>query len=95
MPFPFYPIGALVAGAVLLGALTVFVAALMAMDRAVSRASGAAGSVVSGLVSGVRGWSAGQTPDVDRPSASSATPDDGSIEAAPPIAVDRVRSRRR
>jgi hypothetical protein len=63
----------------------------MAMDRAVSRASGAAGSVVSGLVSGVRGWSVGQRPDVDRSSASSAAPDDGSIEVAPPIAVDRVR----
>jgi hypothetical protein len=41
VPFPFYPIGALVATAILAAALTLFVAAMMATDWAVSRATGA------------------------------------------------------
>lgn len=58
MPFPFYPIGAVIAGAILAAALTLFVAAMLAMDRAVSRATGL---VVSGLVTGIRGWSETRT----------------------------------
>jgi hypothetical protein len=53
MPFPFMPVGAIVAGAILGAALTLFVWILMALDRMATRA---ADSVVSGLVSGFRGW---------------------------------------
>jgi hypothetical protein len=59
MPFPFLPIGALVAASVLVGALTIFGLALRATDRAVTRAAtGLRQSVLPGLVSGMRGWRA-------------------------------------
>jgi hypothetical protein len=53
MPFPFLPGGALLAIAVLGGALTVFGLALRAMDRTI-----AAGrrTMLPGLVSGFRTW---------------------------------------
>ena len=95
MPFPFYPIGALVAGAILGAALTLFVAALMAIDRTASRAADA---VLPGLVSGIRGWSSRRrTDDAGSPTGSRASAVDGdgfadATEPAAPVPVDRVRS---
>jgi hypothetical protein len=54
MPFPFLPGGAILAAAVLVGAFATFALALRAMDRALE---GIRGSVLPGLVSGLRGWS--------------------------------------
>jgi len=54
MPFPFMPLGAIVAGLILSGALTLFVLSLKALDRAATQVGGA---VVGGLVSGIRDWS--------------------------------------
>jgi hypothetical protein len=88
MPFPFFPIGALVAGAILGAALTLFVTALMAMDRAASRAADA---LLPGLVSGIRGWSNRRVTDgAGRPTGSPTT-DVDAVEPAAPIPVDRVR----
>jgi hypothetical protein len=88
MPFPFIPFGAILAGAILGAALTIFVWVLMAIDRAASRA---ADSVVSGLVSGFRGWSSDRSPAtaglVTSPSASDPEP----VDTAPAIPVSRVR----
>jgi hypothetical protein len=53
MPFPFLPGGALLALAVLGGALTVFGLALRAMDRAITASRR---SMLPGLVSGFRTW---------------------------------------
>jgi len=59
MPFPFLPAGAVVAVSVLIGALTAFGLVLRATDRATTRAvAGLRGSVLPGLVSGLRGWTA-------------------------------------
>lgn len=54
MPFPFYPVGALVAGIILGTALTLFALALKAIDKTVTRVGG---SVLTGLVSGLNEWS--------------------------------------
>jgi len=55
MPFPYmYPIGALVAGVILGAMLTLFAVTLRAMDRAITRVGD---SILSGLVTGFRGWS--------------------------------------
>ncbi len=53
MPFPFLPTGAIVAAAVLFGAIAGFVAAMMAIDKAATRVFGGA---VSGMVDGARRW---------------------------------------
>ena len=86
--FPFYPIGAIVAGALLGGVLTLFVAALMAVDRG---ASHVAGSVLPGLVSGIRGWATSGR--ADRPNASSGPvgTDDGPDDAGPNVPMVSVR----
>jgi hypothetical protein len=56
MPFPYmYPIGALIAGVILGATLTLFAVTLRAMDRAITRVGD---SILSGLVSGFRGWTA-------------------------------------
>jgi hypothetical protein len=91
MPFPFMPVGAIVAGAILGAALTLFVWVLMALDRAASRA---ADSVVSGLVSGFRGWSSATSSGSDATRTTPASPNDDqvSVEPAPPVAVARVHS---
>ena len=88
MPFPFYPIGAIVAGVILGGALTLFVAALMAIDRTASRV---AGSVVSGLVSGIRGWSPGRPERQTVVSSSPASSDEERSEIASAVPIERVR----
>jgi len=88
VPFPFLPLGAILAGAILGAALTIFVWVLMAIDRAASRA---AESVVSGLVSGFRGWSA-ERPSMPVRVVTSSTPtDDESREPAAAVPVARVR----
>lgn len=53
MPFPFIPGGALLALAVLGGAMVVFGAALKALDWTVDATRG---SMLRGLVSGLRDW---------------------------------------
>ena len=70
MPFPFLPGGAILATAVLVGALTIFGLALMALDRAADRAAGALrGSMLPGIVSGMRGWTPHhEVPDTPPPS---------------------------
>jgi hypothetical protein len=91
MPFPFLPVGAMVAGLILSAALTVFVLALKALDRAAGQVGGA---VVGGLVSGIRDWSAPQHVQVVSPSSAvtpgSADPGD-QIEPSEPTAVEPVR----
>jgi hypothetical protein len=87
MPFPFLPFGAILAAAILGAALTTFVWVLMAIDRAASRA---AGSVVSGLVSGFRGWSADRSSTMIR-AASGSPPSSDGAEPAMAIPVTRVR----
>jgi len=90
MPFPFVPVGAILAGAILGAALTIFVWTLMALDRMASRA---ADSVVSGLVSGLRGWSADRTAPPDPVVASPSAPSRESAEVADrPVPVDRVHA---
>ena len=90
MPFPFVPVGAILAGAILGAALTIFVWTLMALDRMASRS---ADSVVSGLVSGLRGWSADSTAPSDPVLTSPSAPAGDSAELADrPVPVDRVHA---
>ncbi len=57
MPFPFLPAGAILAIAVLVGALTIFGLALGAVDRTAGKARIALrGSMLPGIVSGWQGW---------------------------------------
>jgi hypothetical protein len=84
MPFPFYPIGALVAAVILGSALTLFAVALRAIDRTVTRVGG---SVLSGLVSGINGWS--ETRRAGPPQASPGTAD--RVEPASAVAVEHVQ----
>jgi hypothetical protein len=86
MPFPFYPVGALVASAILAVALTIFVVALRAIDRAVTRIGG---SVVSGLVAGFDGWSAPR----QAPAPASVSPGTAGEEPAAPVPVVPVQRR--
>jgi hypothetical protein len=60
MPFPFLPWGALLASAVLGGALIVFGLVLRAMDHAVTASRR---SMLPGLVSGFRTWASGRETD--------------------------------
>jgi hypothetical protein len=53
MPFPFMPIGALLALAVLSGALAIFGAALKALDWTIDTVRG---SMLNGMVAGIRDW---------------------------------------
>jgi len=53
MAFPFYWIGAFFAGTVLGAALTLFVLAMRAVDRAATEVHG---SILPGLVEGLRDW---------------------------------------
>jgi len=90
MPFPFVPLGAIVAGAILGAALTLFVWTLMTLDRMASRA---ADSVVSGLVSGLRGWSAVRATRPDPVPPSPTPPTDDIVEIADrPVPIDRVHA---
>ena len=90
MPFPFIPVGALVAGAILGAALTLFVWVLMALDRVASRA---ADSVVSGLVSGFRGWTTDRARPPDPDPTSPAPPADDMAETTEgSVPVQRVHA---
>jgi hypothetical protein len=60
MPFPFLPWGALLASAVLGGALIVFGLVLRAMDHAVTASRR---SMLPGLVSGFRTWASARERD--------------------------------
>ncbi len=56
MPFPImYPVGALIAAILLGTTLTLFAIVLRAINRTVTRVGD---SILSGLVSGFRGWTA-------------------------------------
>jgi hypothetical protein len=77
MPFPFLPAGAVLAAAVLIGALTAFGLILRAMDRAIV---GLRDTVLSGLVSGFRTWSSSHS---DRPIRSSPRASTGSPWGVP------------
>ncbi|HEY3164128.1 MAG TPA: hypothetical protein VGJ71_07185 [Candidatus Limnocylindrales bacterium] len=59
MPFPFLPLGAVVAASILIAALTVFGLALRAIDRTVV---GLRDTMLSGVVSGLRTWSGSRAP---------------------------------
>ena len=53
MPFPFLPVGAIVAASVLIGALAIFGLILKTMDRA---AVGLRDMAVSSIASGLKSW---------------------------------------
>jgi hypothetical protein len=92
MPFPFMPLGALLALAVLSGALAVFGAALKALDWTIDAARG---SMLSSVVSGIRNWdaaprrSATGSPDAAEPS-EALGPEVIEIGAEPTVALQRV-----
>ena len=97
MPFPFLPVGAMLAASVLIGALVAFGLILRAMDRAIV---GLRDNVLSGLVSGLRTWgSAGRERlAIVSPTASSGSPWGGSAstptaEATPSPEVIDLGSR--
>lgn len=80
MAFPFYWIGAFFAVAVLGTALTLFVLAMRAVDRAATEVSG---SILPGLVEGIRDWADDRRTARRRP-ASPGGPEAGDgIEEAP------------
>jgi hypothetical protein len=57
VPFPFLPLGWVLAVTVLVGALTLFGLALRAMDRAATRVGGELrATILPGLVAGLRQW---------------------------------------
>jgi hypothetical protein len=82
MPFPFLPGGALVAGAVLLAALTAFGLGLRAINRVATRAASELRlSIVPGVVSGLRRWGEGEpTESRPLPASPSAPASNGGIE---------------
>jgi hypothetical protein len=88
MTFPFYPIGAVVAALIVIGALTLFVSALMAIDRTASRVTG---TVVSSLVAGFRSWSPDQPERGIAAPANTSSAGGESDEAPPVAALERVR----
>ena len=87
MPFPYmYPIGALLAAAILGATLTVFAVVLHAIDRVATWAGEAA---VSSLVSGFGGWSGARRPVTPESSPRGGDPAEGS----PAVPVAPVRAR--
>ena len=59
MPFPFLPLGAVLAASILIAALTVFGLLLRAIDRGLVALRD---TMASGLVSGLRRWNEASTP---------------------------------
>jgi hypothetical protein len=59
MPFPFLPLGAVLAASILIGALTVFGLVLRTIDRGLVALRD---TMASGLVSGLRRWNEGSGP---------------------------------
>jgi hypothetical protein len=91
MPFPFLPAGAVVAVSVLIGALTAFGLILRATDRAATRAvAGLRGSVLPGLVSGIRGWSVPHRPTTPESTSPYASPDSGPIAQPPQAGIEII-----
>jgi hypothetical protein len=91
MPFPFLPLGALLALAVLGGALAVFGAALKALDWTIDAARG---SMLSGVVSGIRNWDGVPRSGTGSPNASepqeAVGPEVIEIGAEPTVVLQRV-----
>src|SRR6476659_2075870 len=71
MQFPFMPGGALLALAVLGGALAIFGAALKALDWTIDAARG---SMLDGIVSGIRDWDLSRHASPGSPSAATVVP---------------------
>lgn len=91
MAFPFYWIGAFLAGAVLGAALTLFVLAMRAVDRAATEVSG---SILPGLVEGIRDWADDRRRAPRRPVSPGGPEAGDEIEEAPSStapAVERLR----
>ena len=88
MPFPFYPVGTLVASVILAVTPTIFAVALRAIDRAVTRIGG---SVVSGLDAGFDGWSASRQMPAPA-SVSSGSAGEGLAAPVPVVPVQRRRT---
>ena len=57
MPFPFLPGGAILAAAVLCGAFVLFTVSLRVLDRAATEIGG---TMLPGVVDGLRDWSRGR-----------------------------------
>jgi hypothetical protein len=91
MPFPFFPGGALLAIAVLGGAMAVFGLALKALDWTID---GVKGSMLSGMVSGLRDWERrSQAPDASTGPAGSGgepTPHAPTLDATDAAGADLV-----
>ena len=96
MQFPFFPGGALLAIAVLGGAMALFGLALKALDWTID---GVKGSMLSGVVSGLRDWERGsQAPvastsspgSVGQPSPDAPTLDAEDDAGADLVALERV-----
>jgi hypothetical protein len=86
MPFPVIgPVGALVASIILGAVFTLFGVVLWALDRTVTRVED---SILAGLVSGFRGWSAIRRAATRRESPGSV----GREESASPVPVEHVRA---
>jgi hypothetical protein len=88
MPFPFYWIGALVAGAFLSLVLTIFALALRLLTRTTSEIRG---SILPGLVSGFRDWAGDRSVVRRLVSPRSPEPGDGIEDAAPVQALPAER----
>ena len=95
MPFPFFPGGALLAIAVLGGAMAVFGLALKALDWTID---GVKGSMLSGVVSGLRDWERGsQAPAASTGppgSVGELSPDAPTLDAADYLGADPVELER-
>jgi hypothetical protein len=92
MSFPFLPGGAVLALAVLAGALAVFGAALKALNWTIDAARG---SMLNGVVAGMRNWDGGSrrsSPESPRGPAAPASdgPEVVDIAAEPAIDLQRV-----
>jgi hypothetical protein len=63
MPFPFFWIGAVFAGAILVGVFSVFAVVMRTLDRAATEVTG---TILPGLVEGFRDWPIGRHRPVPR-----------------------------
>jgi hypothetical protein len=77
MPFPFYWIGAFVAGLLLAGVLAIFGLALDVLTRATTEVRG---TVLPGLVAGFREWTTDRGGPARRPASPQGTDPTSSIE---------------
>jgi hypothetical protein len=77
MPFPFLPWGVVVAGVVLGGMVGLFMFVVHLLDRAATEVSG---TMLPGLVRGVRKWSDGPRSGLSRPSSPVAVDPESSLD---------------